>query len=199
MGVHLKAPLLPRRLLRGAFYPCKRHPIYPSYPVKETPFTPRPLKGASYPCKRHPIYNIAMRFDGGGGLYLGPQHGENCSPFGWVYVLVLHWENYVTFPFKLNGIWSWWQFSFRFLTKLNSIWLKKSIGKLSSRWDPIQCERNLKYCFLSVGHVGTFLGPPTHVSQTYILPDFLCIAQWTTAYMKIMFKNGVSALKRPLL
>ena len=28
------------------------------------------------------------------------------------------------FPFKLNGIWSWWQFSFRFWTKWNSIWFK---------------------------------------------------------------------------
>ena len=28
------------------------------------------------------------------------------------------------FPFKLNGIWSWWQYSFRFWTKWNSIWFK---------------------------------------------------------------------------
>ena len=28
------------------------------------------------------------------------------------------------FPFTLNGIWSWWQFSFRFWTKWNSIWLR---------------------------------------------------------------------------
>ena len=28
------------------------------------------------------------------------------------------------FTLKLNGIWSWWQFSFRFWTKLNSIWFK---------------------------------------------------------------------------
>ena len=28
------------------------------------------------------------------------------------------------FPFKLNGIWSWSQFSFRFWTKWNSIWSK---------------------------------------------------------------------------
>ena len=26
--------------------------------------------------------------------------------------------------FTLNGIWSWWQFSFRFWTKWNSIWFK---------------------------------------------------------------------------
>ena len=28
------------------------------------------------------------------------------------------------FPFALNGIWSWWQFSFRFWTKWISIWFK---------------------------------------------------------------------------
>ena len=28
------------------------------------------------------------------------------------------------FPFKLNGIWPWWQFSFRFLTKWKSTWFK---------------------------------------------------------------------------
>ena len=28
------------------------------------------------------------------------------------------------FPFKLNGIWSWWQFSFQFWTKWTSIWFK---------------------------------------------------------------------------
>ena len=28
------------------------------------------------------------------------------------------------FSFSLNGIWSWWQFSFRFRTKWNSIWFK---------------------------------------------------------------------------
>ena len=28
------------------------------------------------------------------------------------------------FPFLLNGIWSWWQFSFRFRTKWKSIWFK---------------------------------------------------------------------------
>ena len=28
------------------------------------------------------------------------------------------------FPLKLNGIWSWWQFSFRFWNKWDSIWLR---------------------------------------------------------------------------
>ena len=30
----------------------------------------------------------------------------------------------IPFPFTLNGIWSWWQYSFRFWTKWNSIWFK---------------------------------------------------------------------------
>jgi len=54
------------------------------------------------------------------------------------------------FPFTLHMIWSWWQFSFRFWTKLNSIWFRKSKGKQSPRSYPIQCERNWKYSFLSV-------------------------------------------------
>ena len=28
------------------------------------------------------------------------------------------------FPFTLNGVWSWWQFSFRLWTKWSSIWFK---------------------------------------------------------------------------
>jgi len=53
------------------------------------------------------------------------------------------------FPFKLNGIWSWGQFSFRFWTKWISIWFRKSKGKLSPRWYPIQFERKCKSSFLS--------------------------------------------------
>ena len=33
-------------------------------------------------------------------------------------------ETIFTFLFTLNGIWSWWQFSFRFWTKWISIWFK---------------------------------------------------------------------------
>ena len=56
------------------------------------------------------------------------------------------------FPFTLNGIWSWWQFSFRFWTKWNSIWCRIE-GKLSPRSYPIQFERKRKYSFLSVNHL----------------------------------------------
>ena len=41
----------------------------------------------------------------------------------------------ILFPFKLNGIWSWWQFSFRYWTKWNSIWFKiktKTVSKIVS-------------------------------------------------------------------
>ena len=54
------------------------------------------------------------------------------------------------FPFTLNGIWSWWQFSFQFWTKWNSVWFRKSKGKLSPWSCPIQCERKWKYSFVSV-------------------------------------------------
>ena len=65
-----------------------------------------------------------------------------------------HWMAYtektsILFPFKLNLIWSWWQFSFRFWAKLNPFG-SKSKGKLSPRSYPIQCERKGKYSFLSV-------------------------------------------------
>ena len=41
-------------------------------------------------------------------------------------------------------------FPFDFEHKCNSIWLRKSKGKLSSRSYPIQFERKWKYSFLSV-------------------------------------------------
>ena len=53
------------------------------------------------------------------------------------------------FPFTLIGIWSWWQFSFQFWTKWNSIWFRQSKGKLSPRSDSIQLERKSNTSFLS--------------------------------------------------
>ena len=53
------------------------------------------------------------------------------------------------FPFTLNGMWSWWQISFRFWTKWHSIWFKierKTITTIIS----IQCERKRKHSFVSV-------------------------------------------------
>ena len=41
-------------------------------------------------------------------------------------------------------------FPFDYENKWNSIWFKKSKGKLSPRSYPIQCERKWKYSFLSV-------------------------------------------------
>ena len=55
------------------------------------------------------------------------------------------------FPFILNGIWSWWQFSFRFLTKWKSIWFRKSKGKLSPLSYPIQFVRKWSTSFLGSG------------------------------------------------
>ena len=42
------------------------------------------------------------------------------------------------FPFKLNGIWSWWRFCFRFWTKWNFIWLKIESKIVSALSYPIQ-------------------------------------------------------------
>ena len=36
------------------------------------------------------------------------------------------------FPFTLNGIWSWWQVSFRFWTKWNYIWFKIHLVQTSA-------------------------------------------------------------------
>ena len=56
----------------------------------------------------------------------------------------------ISIPFILNGIWSWWQFSFRF-SEPNGIPLdSKSKGKLSPQSYPIQFARNCKCSFLSV-------------------------------------------------
>ena len=56
----------------------------------------------------------------------------------------------IPFPFKLNGIWSWWQFSFRFYDPNGNSFGSKSKGKLSPRSYPIQYERKWKHSFLSV-------------------------------------------------
>ena len=54
------------------------------------------------------------------------------------------------FPFTLNGIWSWWQFSFRF--EPNGIpFGSKSKWKLSPRSYPIQFERKWKF----ISEIGT--------------------------------------------
>ena len=64
---------------------------------------------------------------------------------------VTHTEKTIfPFPFTVNGIWSWWQFSFRFWNRWNSIRFRKPIGKLSPWTYPIQFERKWKYSVLSV-------------------------------------------------
>ena len=52
------------------------------------------------------------------------QRGECSLHFFFILVKEYTEKTIFLFPFKLNGIWSWWQFSFRFWTKWNSIWVK---------------------------------------------------------------------------
>ena len=67
------------------------------------------------------------------------------------------------FPFRLNGIWSWWQLNQIFWTKWNSFWFKierKIVTKIISQsiWKEIlfpQCER-----LASLGIMGSQLRPP---------------------------------------
>ena len=57
----------------------------------------------------------------------------------------------IKFPFKLNGIWSWWQFSFRCWPNGN-LFGSKLIGKLSPRSYPIQFERKFNTSVRSALH-----------------------------------------------
>jgi len=64
---------------------------------------------------------------------------ENFLSFLWpIGVLVACTEKTsIPFPFILNGIRLWWQFSFRFWTKWNSIWFKierKPVTTIVSHW-----------------------------------------------------------------
>ena len=58
----------------------------------------------------------------------------------------------IRFPLKLNGIWSWWQFSFRFSEPNGNLFGSKSKGKkiVSPRSYHIQFERKTNTSFLSV-------------------------------------------------
>ena len=70
----------------------------------------------------------------------------------------LYTENTIfPFPFKLNGIWSWWRFSFRFSEPNRILFGSKSEGKLSKWSYPIQFERKWIYSFLSVQRRTTVL------------------------------------------
>ena len=68
------------------------------------------------------------------------------------------------FPFTLNGIWPWWQFSFRFSEPNWNPFGSKSNGKLSPRSDPIQCERKWNTSFLSEeSQASRYTGGPIEV------------------------------------
>ena len=65
------------------------------------------------------------------------------------------------FPFTLNGIWSWWEFSLRFFNQMEFHLDLKSEGKLSARSYPIQCETKWKYSFFSELIHLIYVFPPT--------------------------------------
>ena len=73
-------------------------------------------------------------------------------PRGWL-LLAYTEKTIFPFPFTLNGIWSGWQFSFRFKTKWNSIWFKIERQTVTTII-PIQFERKWKTSFLSVHQPG---------------------------------------------
>ena len=59
-------------------------------------------------------------------------------------------------PFILNGIWSWWQFSFRFWTKWDSIWFKiekKTVTTIISH----SIWKETKYKFFSHTDAGYYV------------------------------------------
>ena len=73
--------------------------------------------GREFSC--HPLLNNS------GGCITNMWLMVGLSPFLGACILVDYTEKTrCSFPFTLNGIRSWWQFSFRFWTKWNSIWIK---------------------------------------------------------------------------
>ena len=72
----------------------------------------------------------------------------------------------IPFPFKLNGIWSWWQFSFWFSEPNWTPFGSKSKGKLSPRSYPIQFERKWNASFLSITRFSIAVLPTIHYDQT---------------------------------
>ena len=48
----------------------------------------------------------------------------SCLMFDVYFYLSYTEKTSIPFPFKSNGIWSWWQFSFRSWTKWKSVWFK---------------------------------------------------------------------------
>ena len=59
----------------------------------------------------------------------------------------------IPFPFKLNGIWSWWQFSIRFWTKWKTIWFKivrKTVNNGSGKGKKIHQHSIWGYIFKNI-------------------------------------------------
>ena len=82
----------------------------------------------------------------------------------------------ILFPFTLNGIWSWWQFSFRFLFKWNSIWFKIERKTVTTiRFHSIYRKWNTSFLSERDAHIGEC---------------FLCVAANKTVYfMREKFKS----------
>ena len=83
------------------------------------------------------------------------------------------------FPFTLNGIWSWWQFSFRFWTKWKSIWFKiERITVITIISHPIWKEREIQASALF--NTKVFIHWSTLCSDPFDFwyVDILCIQLW---------------------
>ena len=74
----------------------------------------------------------------------------------------IEWDMIVIRQFSISIFW----------TKWNSIWLRKSKGKLSPRSCPIQYERKRKYSFFSVGPPNEGLPKTARTSQHYGIEGF---------------------------
>ena len=77
-------------------------------------------------------------------------------PGGWAWQECIwsHTEKTIfPFPFTSNGMWSWWQFSFRFWTKWNSIWfriVKKTVATIIFHSISKDTEIHFRECRLSI-------------------------------------------------
>ena len=100
-------------------------------------------------------------------------------------------------PFTLNGIWSWWQLSFRFWTKWNFVWFKIERIISYSMWKDMdiyfsQCmkqtsNRNLRRKMLHVwysrGKTKELIAPRIHATKpNNQRPDSLLLFLFMTNY-----------------
>ena len=107
-----------------------------------------------------PLCQQVVAFRSAGKMYLesSDKSSKSCSVGLYCLYIYDYWncsycrcteKTIFPFPFALNGIWSWWQFFFRFSESNRIPFGSKSKRKLSPRSYPIQCDRKCKYSFLS--------------------------------------------------